>query len=154
LDVMYKLVADETDRSAGEARQSGEGDGLEPPHDLFHDLQAVPDGFGAIDAGAGLDGELRGDFAVLDDLDAPALLSDDGAGIAADKGITANVFAAFDGFEKKGFALPANLAIGGERRFQIRQNPARNGDEIALTGPFQKFRLRWIVHGFRRYFFP
>lgn len=50
-------------------------------------------------------------------------------------------------FEKKGFALPANLAIGGERRFQIRQNPARDRDEIALSGQFQKFRLRWMIHG-------
>ena len=87
-----------------------------------------------------------GDFAVLDDIDAPALLADDGAGIAADEGIAANVFAAFDGFEKKRLALPANLAIGGEGRFQIRQNPARDRDEVALPGQFQKFRLRWIIH--------
>ena len=69
-------------------------------------------------------------------------LADDGAGIAADKGVAADVFAAFDGFEQEGLALPANLAIGGERRFQIGQNPARDRDQVALPGQFQKFRLR------------
>ena len=147
-DVMYKFVADETDRPAGKARQSGQSDGLESPHDLLDHSQPVADGPGAIGAGAGLDSELFGDFAVLDDINVLALLADDGAGIAAHEGITANVFAAFDGFEKKGFALPANLAIGGERSFQIRQNPARDRDEIALSGQIQKFRLRWIIDSF------
>jgi len=80
---------------------------------LFHRLQPVADGIGARDAGADLDGEMCGDFAVLDDIDAPVQLEDDGAGISAHEGITANVFAAFDGFEQEGFARPANLAIGG-----------------------------------------
>ena len=47
-DVMYKFVADETDRPAGKARQTGQRHGLETPHDLFHHLQPVADGFGAI----------------------------------------------------------------------------------------------------------
>jgi len=48
------------------------------------------------------------------------------------------VFAAFHGLEKEGFALPANFMIGGKRRFKIREQPARHGNDIPLFGQFQK----------------
>ena len=74
-------------------------------------------------------------------------LPDDGAGIAADERVAANVLAAFHRFEEERLALAANLAIGRERRFQIRQNAARDRDQVALAGQFQEFRLRRIIHG-------
>ncbi len=51
-------------------------------------------------------------------------LLDDGARIAADKGVAANVLAALDRFKEERFALAANFPIGRERRFQIRQDAA------------------------------
>ena len=60
-------------------------------------------------------------------------------GIAADKGVTAKVFAAFDRLEKKRFALAANFMVGGERRFEIGQQAARDRDEVSQGGQFQKF---------------
>ena len=78
------------------------------------------------------------DLAVFNKFDAIAGLADDGARIAADKRIAPQMFAAFDGFEQKRFALPANFVIGGERRFKVGQNAARDRDEISLRGQFQK----------------
>ena len=46
-------------------------------------------------------------FPVFDDLDAVAVLPDDGARIAADERVAPDVFAALDGFKQERFALPA-----------------------------------------------
>jgi len=49
------------------------------------------------------------------------------------------VFAAFDGFEQERFAGAPDFAIGRERRFNVRKQPARDGNEISLRGQLQKF---------------
>ena len=82
-------------------------------------------------------------LAVLDHLDAVAGLLDDGARIAADERIAADVFAAFDRFEQERFARAADFAVGRERRFQIGQNAARDGNQVPLRRQFQKFIRRW-----------
>ena len=64
---------------------------------------------------------------------------DDRARIAADERVAAEMFAAFDGFEQKRFALAADFAVGRERRFNVGQQAARDGDQVALRGQFQKF---------------
>ena len=71
-------------------------------------------------------------FAVLDHLDGLAHLTNDPARVAADKGIAPDVLASFDGFKQERLALPANLAIGRERRLDVRQQPAGDGDQVAL----------------------
>ena len=43
------------------------------------------------------------------------------------------MLAAFDGFEQKRFALPANLAIGRQRRFNVSQQTARHRDQVSLV---------------------
>ena len=63
--------------------------------------------------------EFLDDLAVFDEFDAVADLPDDGARIAADERIAAQMFAALDRLEQERFALPANFVIGGERRFKI-----------------------------------
>ena len=59
---------------------------------------------------------------------------------------TPDMFAALDGFKEKRFALPADFAIGGERRFQIGENAARDGNEISLRRKLQKFIQRRRIH--------
>ena len=86
------------------------------------------------------------DFAVFDDLDAVAGLLDDGARIAADERVAAQMFAAFDGLEQKGFALPADFPVGRQRRFNIGQQAARDGNQVSLPGQFQEFIKRWRIH--------
>ena len=71
--------------------------------------------------------------------DLAVVLTDDGAGIAADEGVAADVFAALDGFKKEGFAGATDLAVGGQGRFEIGQDAAGHGDEVSLGGILQKF---------------
>ena len=100
----------------------GQGTGAILLQNLFHDFEAV---LHAVVASAGLrsahGSELLDDLAVFEHLDAVAGLPDDRARIAADERIAPEVFAAFDRFEQKRFALPANFAVGRERRFKIGQ---------------------------------
>jgi hypothetical protein len=69
-----------------------------------------------------------------EDFDAVAVLADDRARIAAHEGVASEVFAALDGFEEERFALAADLAIGGERGFEIGQQAAADGDQVSLGG--------------------
>ena len=71
-------------------------------------------------------------FSIFDDLNTVASLLDDRARIAADERVAAEMFAALDGFKEKRLALSANFAVGRERRFQIGENAARDGNEISL----------------------
>lgn len=59
-----------------------------------------------------------GDAAPAEHFDAGTDLADDGARIAADEGVAADVFAALDRFEEERFAVAAKFAIGGERRLK------------------------------------
>ena len=106
---------------------------------LFHHFQPVPHRLGAVPPSPAWTVNCLDDLAVLDDSTRFRLLADDGAGIAAHERVTPNVLAALDRFEQERFALAANFAIGGERRFQIGQKPARDRDQVALAGQFQKF---------------
>ena len=56
------------------------------------------------------------------------------------------MLAAFDGFKEERFALAADFSVGGERRFNIGQQTARDGDHVALRGQFQEFIQRWRIH--------
>ena len=67
-----------------------------------------------------------------------AHLPDDRARVAADERVAAEVFAALDGFEQERFARPADFAIGRERRFDVGQQPAGDGDQVALGGQLQE----------------
>ena len=78
--------------------------------------------------------------------DVLAVLPDDRARIAADERVAPDVFAALDGFEEERFALPADFAVGRERRFQIGEDAARDGNEISLRGELQKFIKRRRIH--------
>ena len=119
--------------------------GLKAPHHLLDHGQAVLDRLGTARLGGVPpcrgDGETFGHFAVFDHLHPAAGLADDGAGIAADKGVAADVLAALDRFKKERFALAANFAIGGEGRFKIRQNPARDRNEISPGRPISEIHL-------------
>ena len=48
--------------------------------------------------------------------------------------VAAEMLAAFDRFEQKRFALAADFPVGGERRFNVGQQAARDGDHVALRG--------------------
>ena len=135
LDVMDEFVADEADGAAGEAGQAGHGHGAVLLHQALDHFQAVLHVLAHNVAG--------GDAAVLDDLHVLAVLADDGAGIAANKGVAAKVLAALDGFEEERLAGAADFAVGGEGRFQVGQNASRNGNKISLRGELQEFIGRW-----------
>ena len=128
LDVMNELVADEADGAAREARQGRKGDSSIALQDLFDDLQAVRHAFFALRFAVARNPKLFHDLSILDHLDAVAGLLDDRARVAADEGVAADVLAAFDGFEKERFALPANFAVDREGCFEIGENGAGDGD--------------------------
>ena len=86
------------------------------------------------------------DLAILDHLDARAILTDDRPWIATDEGVTSEMFAALDGFKEERLALPANFAVGAEGRFKIREQLARDGDKIPLPGQLLKFFQRRRIH--------
>ena len=77
-------------------------------------------------------------LAVLQHLHRLAHLPDDRARIAAHEGVAPEVFAALDRLEQERLARPADLAVGRERRFDIRQQPAGDGDQVALGGQLQE----------------
>ena len=78
-------------------------------------------------------------LSVFDDLDAIAGLADERAGIAADEGISADVFATFDGLKKKGFTRAADFSVSRKRRFNISQQTSRDGNQVALSREFLEF---------------
>ena len=47
------------------------------------------------------------------------------------------MLAALDGFKQERFARAADLAVGGERCFQIGQDAARDGNEVSLRAYFK-----------------
>jgi len=71
-----------------------------------------------------------------------AVLPDHRARVAAHEGVAPEMFAAFDRFEEERLALAADFAVGRERRFQIGENAARDGNEISLRRKLQKFIQR------------
>ena len=130
LDIMNEFVADKTDRAAGEARQPRHRHRAIFPHHPLDHFETV---LHLLRIGRSIrHRELLDDFAVFNQLDAIGGLANDCARIAADKGIAAEMFAAFDRFKQERLARPANLAVRGQRRFDISQQPARNGNEISL----------------------
>jgi hypothetical protein len=139
LDVMNKFVADKPQRPAAETRQPRHGHRPVAPHDFFHHLQPVLDRLA--------DNEAFQHLAIFEQVHPRAGLLDDGAGVAADERVTANMFAALNRFAQKRLAPAANLAVGRERRLQIRQNAARDRNQVALAGQLQEFRLSRIMHG-------
>ena len=153
---MDEFVADETDRAAGEARQAGHGHGAIAFHDALDDFEAVGDLVGRVTPCAPLGGQRTArptfnlkflhDLAVLDDLDAVGRLLDDGARIAADERVAPDVLAAFHGLEQERLALAADFAVGRERRLKIREDAARDGNQVSLRRELQKFFQRWCVH--------
>jgi len=55
------------------------------------------------------------------------------------------VLTALDRLEQEGFPLPPDLLVGGQRRLEIREDAARDGDEIPLRGQLQKvIKLRRV----------
>ena len=83
------------------------------------------------------------DLAVFNNFDVMAGLPDDGARIAADKRVTAQMFAALDRFKQKRLTLAAYLVIGGERRFKIREDAARDRNQVSLLRQLQKRFQCW-----------
>lgn len=77
-------------------------------------------------------------LAVRDDLNAVGGLLDDGARVAAHERIAPEVLAALDRLEQEGFPLPPDLLVGGQRRLEIREDAARDGDEIPCAASFRK----------------
>src|SRR5262249_22761761 len=55
--------------------------------------------------------------------------------------VTSEVFASLHGFKQKRFALPAYFFVSGQRSFNIRQQTARDRDQISLMGQLKKFFL-------------
>jgi hypothetical protein len=49
------------------------------------------------------------------------------------------MFAAFHGLKQERFALAADFAIGRERRFDVGEDTARHGNQVALARELQKF---------------
>ena len=141
LDVMNEFVADETDRPAGEPRQAGHRDGAILLHHALDRRQAVAQaGRGRRSAGPGfcLNAEGLDDLAVLKHFDGLAHLPDDRARIAAHERVAPDMLAALDRLEQEGLARPTDLAIGRKRRFNVSQQPAGDGDQVALGGQLQK----------------
>ena len=133
-DIVDEFVADETDRAAGESGKARKGNRSIPLHHRFNHLESVADLAGVSGRIGGSDGERLQDFSIFDHLDAGPGLANDGAGIAADERVTADVFAALDGLEEERFALAADFAIGRERSFEVGENGSGDGDEISRGG--------------------
>src|SRR5476649_2539664 len=56
------------------------------------------------------------------------------------------MFAALDRLEQKRFARAVDFAISRERRFNVGEQAARDGDHVALRGQLQKFIRRRRIH--------
>ncbi len=59
------------------------------------------------------------------------------------------MFRPFDRLEEERLALSANFAIGGERRFDIGQQPPGHGDQVSLRGQLHELVQIGRVHGQR-----
>src|ERR1043166_600072 len=147
LDVVNKFVTNETDGAAGKSRQTRNRDGAVAAHDLFDDLESVAHRPRRRRSSRSRHDKFFPHFAVLDNLDGVASLFDQGAWIAADKRIAADVFASLDGLEQKRFTLSANFLIGGKRRFEVGQDGARDRDQVAPLRQSGKLSLGRIEHG-------
>jgi hypothetical protein len=56
------------------------------------------------------------------------------------------MLAALDRLEQKRFARAADFAVGRERRFNVSEQAARDGNHVALRGELQKFIRRRRIH--------
>ena len=70
------------------------------------------------------------------------MLADYRARIAAHERVAAEVLAALDGLEEERLPGPANLAIRGERGFNVSQEGAGYRHQVALAGQLQEFIQR------------
>src|SRR5437899_12758064 len=105
-------MTDATDRPAGKPGQTGQGHGTELFQNALDDFEAVSDMRGVASGGLARDHKLLHDLAVFNNLDAILDLTNDHARVAANKGITPQMLAAFDRFKKKRFVRAANFPIG------------------------------------------
>ena len=118
--VVNKFVADKTNRATGETRQSRRGHRAKFFHHAFDHFKSV--------FHVAPDHKTFRHATVLKHLDVRAVLPDDRARIAADERVASDVFATFDGFKKKRFALTANFAVSREWRFEVGENAACDGN--------------------------
>jgi flagellar basal body rod protein FlgB len=56
------------------------------------------------------------------------------------------VLAAFHGLKQERLALSADFALSRERRLKIRQDAARDGNQVPLRRELQKFIKRRRIH--------
>ena len=131
-DVVNELVTDEANRAAGEPGQTGQGHASELFQQAFDDFEAVLDRRDALSGGGARDQHVLHDASTFNDFDAIVELPNDCARVAADEGVTSQMLAALDRFEKKRFALAANFPIGRQGRFQVSQQTARDRNQVAL----------------------
>ena len=89
---------------------------------------------------------MRGDHATSASLDGAVELSGYPAATSDVVALAGTVLATFDGLEEERFALPADFAIGRERRFDVGQNAAGDGNQVALSRQLQKFIQQWSDH--------
>ena len=80
--------------------------------------------------------ELLRDLAVFDQFHARTGLLDDRARIAAHERVAPDVHPALDRLEEERLALAANFFIRGERRFKVREQAARDRNQVALFRQF------------------
>ncbi len=144
LDVVNEFVADETDGAARETRQARHGHRPEALQNALDDLKTVAHAILALLVGFGRHGELLDDFAVFDHFDAIARLLDDGARVASDERVAPEMFAAFDRFEKKRFALAANFFVGRKRRLKIGEKAARDRNRGCPVRPVSRTQLATV----------
>ena len=161
LDVVDKLVPDEANRAAGETRKAWQRDRPILFQDALHDLKAVSHagdavlGAPKIQVGIGGRHTLRrravlkttgptcnpgglDQFPVFEDFHPFGGLANHRPRITADKGIASEMFSALDGFEQERFAWSPDLPVSREGGFDVSQQAAGYGNDIALLGEFQE----------------
>ena len=144
-DIVDEFVANKANRATGEAGQTRHIYRAILIHDPFHDFQAIAQDFWAgvrsLAIGCSRRGNLKRLYylAIFQDLNLTSCLPNDRAGIATNKRVSSEMFAAFDRFEQERFTRPADFAIGRKRRFNIRNQTPGYRDQIALCGQRFKF---------------
>ena len=78
---------------------------------------------------------------------AVARLPDNRARIAPHERIAAEMLAPLHGLEEKGFVVSPQFLVGGEGRFKISEDAARNRNQIPLRGQRHKIFQSRRIHG-------
>ncbi len=146
LDIVNEFVADETDGAAGETGQAGRRDTARYFFITRSTTSRPSLTSGRLAGGVAARRQTRQlsttlPFSMISTRSAG--LPDDRARIAADKGVAADVFAAFDGFEQERFARAADFAVGRKRGFNVRQQAAGDRDKVALARPASESHPEW-----------